>query len=303
MWDMNVQIERGVIVRLPSRQTEQLHDTGELSDVRFVDAAGLAQEEAREELKKAAGPAMRVRIKSDGPIAVRSRDDSLRLDVELDLTSTKVGAMTAVNGNVQVVRGWVDVLGRRYTVERGWVRFGGEMPPNPGLDIRVAHQFPETTVYIDVGGRVSNPTVTFASDSGQYDQAQLLGMVLGGDAGSGGGGETGADPSDKAANAAAGLVANQVAGVIRKAGLPVDVLRVGSDPEAGGTGLNVVTVGKWLTDRLFVAFRVRNTQGESAKNQGEGTFQHFFTRDWMWEGVVGPEENSIDLLWIVPLGR
>jgi uncharacterized protein involved in outer membrane biogenesis len=303
MWDMNVQIERGVIVRLPSRQTAQLHDTGELSDVRFVDAAGLAQEEAREELKQAAGPAMRVRIKSDGPIAVRSSDDSLRLDLELDLTSTKVGGMTAVDGNVKVARGWVDVLGRRYTVERGWVRFGGEMPPNPGLDIRVAHQFPEVTVYIDVGGRVSNPTVTFASDSGQYDQAQLLGMVLGGDASSGGGGETGADPTDKAANAAAGLVANQVAGVIRKAGLPVDVLRVGSDPEAGSSGLNVVTVGKWLTDRLFVAFRVRNLEGESDKNQGEGTFQHFFTRDWMWEGVVGPQENSIDLLWIVPLGR
>ncbi len=301
MWDMKVQIERGVIVRLPSRQTAQLHDTGELSDVRFVDAAGLAQEEAREELKQAAGPAMRVSIKTDGPIAVRSRDDSLRLDVEVDLTSTKVGSQTAVDGNVQVVRGWIDVLGRRYDFERGWVRFGGEIPPNPSLDIRVSHQFPEAEIYIDVGGRLSKPTVTFASDSGQYDQGQLLGMVLGGDSPGSGSAEN-ADTSQQATAAAAGLVANQVAGVIRKAGLPIDVLRVGSDPEAGGSGLNEVTIGKWLTDRLFVAFRVRSTI-KADENKTEGTFQHFFTRDWMWEGVVGPQENSIDLLWIVPLGR
>jgi translocation and assembly module TamB len=299
MWDMKVVIERGVIVRLPSQKTEQLHDVGELEDVKFTDAEGLAQEEAREQIKKAAGPSMRVRIETQNLIAVRSRDDMLRIDLRIKLTSTQVGAANAVEGNVEVVRGWIALFGQRYDVERGWVRLGGEIPPNPSLDIRLAHAFPETIVYIDVGGTVRKPIVEFASDSGQYEQGELLAMVLGG--GPSAGGEQGnSTTQEKAESAGLGLVANQVAGVARDAGLPVDVLRFGNDPEEGG--VNEVTVGKWLSDRLFVAFRYRNTQDED-KNPSEGTFQHFFTRDWMWEGVVGTRENSIDLLWIVPLGR
>jgi autotransporter translocation and assembly factor TamB len=300
MWDMTVLIERGVIVRLPSQKNEQLHDVGELDDVKFVDAEGLAQEEAREEIKKAAGPSMRVRIKTDNLVAVRSRDDMLRLDLKINLTTTQVGAANTIQGNVEVVRGWIALFGQRYDVERGWVRFNGEIPPNPGLDIRVAHAFPDTIVYIDVGGTVQKPIVEFASDGGQYDQGELLAMVLGGGPSAGGGDGASSTTQEKAESAGLGLVANQVAGVARDAGLPVDVLRFGNDPEEGG--VNEVTVGKWLSDRLFIAFRYRNTQDED-KNPSEGTFQHFFTRDWMWEGVVGTRENSIDLLWIVPVGK
>ena len=301
MWDLSVRIEKGMVVRLPSQKADKLHSTGGLDDVKFTDAAGLAQAEAQEEIKKAAGPEMRVRISADGPVAVRSSDDAIRLDLGIDLTSTKIGAATAVEGTVEGERGWVVLQGQRYQVERAQVRFGGEIPPNPNLDVRLSHQFPDDTIYIDVTGNVSKLKLSFSSESGRYGQDELFAAFLSGNApgDSGGGGVS----TSGAQSAAVGILANQVAGVARQAGLPVDVLRFSSDEESEGqAGPNVVTVGKWLTDRLFVAFRYRSN-ADATKNQAEGQFQHFFTRDWMWEGVAGARENSIDLLWIVPLKR
>jgi hypothetical protein len=302
MWDMNVRIEKRFVVRLPSQKAEKLHATGDLDDVKFTDAAGLAQAEAQEEIKRSAGPEMRVHITSDGLVAVRSSDDAIRVDLTINLTSTKIGGATAIEGTVEGQRGWVVLQGQRYQVERAQVRFGGEIPPNPNLDVRLSHQFPEDTIYIDVTGSVSKLTLSFSSESGRYGQDELFAAFLSGNA-PGDSGGSGVSKSG-AESAAVGILANQVAGVARQAGLPVDVLRFSSDEESEGqgTGPNVVTVGKWLTDRLFVAFRYRSTT-DGNKNQAEGQFQHFFTRDWMWEGVAGARENSIDLLWIVPLKR
>jgi autotransporter translocation and assembly factor TamB len=292
MWQVNVKIERGLVVRLPSQKGLKLHESGPLDDVVFVDAAGAAQEAAREELKRAAGPAMRMTIVSDDMVEVRS--DELRLDMRVKLTMTQVGGVNVVDGTIEAERGWIEIVGRRYTIERALVIMAGEIPPDPRLDIRVSHQFPDALVFIDVTGRASQPQVSFASDSGAYDQAQLLGMILGGEGGGSG------SLTDKAEGAAANVVASQVASMIRQAGLPVDALRIGTDTE---TQERYVTVGKWLTDRLFVAYSYRETT-DTAKNSNEVTFQHFFTQAWMWEGTTGDKgATSLDLLWIVPLGR
>lgn len=292
MWDITLDIERGLLVRLPSTGGVQLHDAGPLDDVAFTDAAGTAQEVAREQLKKASGPSMRLRIKSDDLIAVRS--DQLRIDLRVDLTMTTINGVAVMDGSVEGVRGWIEIVGRRYTLERARVLFAGEIPLDPRLDVRVSHQFPDTLVFIDVQGRLSEPEVTFGSD-GAYDQAQLLGLILGGEGGGGG------SLSEGAPGAAANVVANQVAGLIRQAGLPVDALRVGQ--EEGDEQSRYVAIGKWLTDRLFVAYKYRDTT-DTLKNRNEATFQHFFTTNWMWEGVAGDRgAASIDLLWIVPLGR
>lgn len=294
MLDVEVRIEKGLLVRLPSTSGVQLHDSGPLDDVVFTDAAGAAQEAARQELKNAAAPMMRLRIVSDDLIAVRGEE--LRLDLKVKLTMTQVGGVNVLDGNIEGVRGWIEIVSRRYEIERAWVLFAGEVPLDPRLDVRVSHQFPDTLVYIDVQGRMSEPQVSFASDSGRYDQAQLLGFILGGE----GGGGTGS-LSESTPGAAANVVANQVAGVIRQAGLPVDALRVGT--EEGDAQSRYVTVGKWLTDRLFIAYRYRDTT-DIMKNRNEATVQHFFSKDWMWEGVAGDRgAASIDLLWIVPLGR
>jgi len=295
LWTVKTTIEKGVIVRLPGGQTAKLHPTGPLEDVTFVDPAGLAEAEGRRKAKQSTGAiGLRMKIRSADRIIVRG--DIIRTDLRVKLDVTMIEGKTAVVGTVDAVRGWVEIVGRRYDIERSWVVFEGEMPPDPRLDIRVAHRFQATTLYIDVVGPLSKPSVTFASDSGQYDQAQLLAMVLGSEPGEK---RSDTDTSHQAAGAAAALIAGQVGTALRRSGLPVDSLKVGT--EAGSEKqVTYVTVGKWLTDRVFVAYR-RRFEADVNENANEGVFQHFFARDWMWEGAAGDRGTaSIDLLWVVP---
>jgi translocation and assembly module TamB len=252
---------------------------------------------ARAEIRKASSPSLRLRVRTQDSIAIRA--DMARLDIRTDLTITQVGTQVALQGTVEAVRGWVEISTRRWPIERARVLFDGEIPPNPRLDVRLSHRFTQATVYIDVAGRASAPRVTFASDSGRYDQAQLLGLVLGGESPGGGANET---MADKAGGAFASVIAGKVAGAIKKAGLPVDALRVGT--EGGGDELSYVTVGKWINEKLFVAYQHRFNQTDPNANLNEATFQHFLARDWMWEGVAGDRGTaSVDLLWMVPIGR
>ncbi len=295
LWSIETRIAKGVVVRLPSGQTAKLHETGPLKDVTFVDPAGLAEAEGRRKVKQSSGAmGVRLKIRTDDRIIVRG--DIVRTELRVKLDVTMIEGKTSVTGTVDAVRGWVEIVGRRYDIERAWVVFEGEMPPDPRLDVRVSHRFTQTTLYIDVVGPLSKPNITFASDSGQYDQAQLLAMVLGSEPGEN---QADTDTSHKAAGAAAALIAGQVGTALRRSGLPIDALKVGT--EAGNEQLvTYVTVGKWINDRMFIAYR-RRFEAEVTENLNEGVFQHYFARDWMWEGAAGDRGTaSVDLLWIVP---
>jgi hypothetical protein len=295
LWSVEARIAKGVVVRLPSGQTAELHKTGPLEDVTFVDPAGLAETEGRRAAKEASGvTGVRLKIRTDDRVVVRG--DMVRTDLRVKLDVTMIDGKTAIHGTVDAVRGWVEIVGRRYDIERAWVIFAGEMPPDPRLDIRISHRFTQTTLYVDVAGHVSKPKITFASDSGQYDQAQLLAMVLGSEPGESQG-DT--DASHKATGAALAFAAGQVGTALKRSGLPIDAVKVGT--EAGSErAVTYVTVGKWITDRMFVAYR-RRFEAEVTENLNEGVFQHYFARDWMWEGAAGDRGTaSFDLLWIVP---
>jgi translocation and assembly module TamB len=295
LWNITTTIGKGVVIQLPSQGTTKLHDTGPLDDVTFVDPAGLAEAESRRQAKKTTDAiGIRMKVHSENRIIVRG--DMVRTDVRVKLVATMIEGKTSVTGTVDAVRGWVEIIGRRYDIERAWVVFEGEMPPDPRLDIRVAHRFTQTTLYIDVVGPLSKPNIAFASDSGQYDQASLLAMVLGNDPGEE---RADTDNTHKATGAALAFAAGQASTALRRSGLPVDALKVGT--EAGSEQqVSYVTVGKWITDRMFIAYRRRFT-ADLLENQNEGVFQHFFARDWMWEGAAGDRGTaSIDLLWVVP---
>jgi translocation and assembly module TamB len=295
LWTITTTIGKGVVVRLPSQGTSKLHETGPLEDVTFVDPAGLAEAESRRQAKKTTDAiGVRMKILTDNRIIVRG--DMVRTELRIKLIATMIEGKTSVTGTVDAVRGWVEIIGRRYDIERAWVVFEGEMPPDPRLDVRVSHRFTQTTLYIDVVGPLSNPNIAFASDSGQYDQAALLAMVLGNDPGEE---RPDTDNAHKATGAALAFAAGQATTALRRSGLPVDALKVGT--EAGSDQqVSYVTVGKWLTDRVFIAYRRRFT-AEVTENQNEGVFQDFFARDWMVEGTAGDRGTaSLDLLWVVP---
>ena len=194
-------------------------------------------------------------------------------------------------GNLGLSRGVLDLFNRRYQVDKAALHFDGS--PDPRLDVRITHDFPEVTTITEVRGRMSKPELVLSSQPPQYSQAELLGFLLGG--------EPGGDPQNapsatqRVEGAGASFLANQVGGYVKKA-LPVDidVLRYES---ASSTSSAAVTVGTWLTDTLFLAYR-QHLETRPDENSGEGEVEYWIQRRLVLEGVAGDRGvDGVDLLW------
>jgi translocation and assembly module TamB len=194
-------------------------------------------------------------------------------------------------GNVSISRGVLDLFSRRYAIDKALLNFDGS--PDPMLDVRITHEFPEVTTVTEVRGRASKPTLVLSSQPGQYSQAELLGFLLGGEPG--GDPENAPSATQRVENVGASFVANKIGGYVKKA-LPidVDVLRY---EVASSTSSAAITVGTWITDVLFLAYR-RHLEARPDENTGEGEVEYWLQRRLVLEGVVGDRGvNGLDMLW------
>ena len=201
--------------------------------------------------------------------------------------SSEVG----IDGNIHLARGVLDLFNRRYNVDRAALHFDGS--PDPVLDVRITHDFPEVTTITEVRGRMSKPELSMSSEPAQYSQAELLGFLLGGEPG--GDPEMAPSATERVAGAGASFIGNKIGGYVKRA-LPVDVdvLRYEA---ASSTSSAAVTVGTWITDTLFLAYR-RHLEARPDENAGEGELEYWIRRRLVLEGVVGDRGvNGVDLLW------
>lgn len=209
-----------------------------------------------------------------------------RMNVTVDVDK-EVGIV----GNVNVSRGVLDLFNRRYLVDKAALYFDGS--PDPRLDVRITHDFRDVTTITEVRGRMSKPELILSSEPGTYSQAELLGFLLGGEPG--GDPEMAPSAEQRVAGAGASFIANKVGGYVKKA-LPVDVdvLRYEA---SSATESARVTVGTWITDTLFLAYR-RHLEARPDENAGEGEVEYWIQRRLVLEGVVGDRGvNGADLLW------
>ena len=75
------------------------------------------------------------------------------------------------------MRGDYDFAGRRFRLDRGIIRFRGESPPNPTLDIRAEAQVQGLDASVLVQGTGLKPEISFASVP-QLPQDELLSRIL-----------------------------------------------------------------------------------------------------------------------------
>jgi autotransporter translocation and assembly factor TamB len=196
-----------------------------------------------------------------------------------------------VVGQLMLSRGVLELFGRRYQIDKANLHFDGS--PDPVLDVRIMHDFPEATTVTEVRGRMSKPQLILSSQPAQYTQAELLGFLLGGEPG--GDPENAPSSTERVAGAGASFLSNKLGGYVKSA-LPVDidVLRYES---ASSTSSAAVTVGTWVTDVLFLAYR-RHLESRPDENAGEGEVEYWIRRRLVLEGVVGDRGvNGLDLLW------
>jgi translocation and assembly module TamB len=83
----------------------------------------------------------------------------------------------AFTGRADLVRGDYEFAGRTFRLDRGVIRFRGESPPNPLLDIRALAQVQGLDATILVQGTGLKPEISFASNP-QLPQDELLSRIL-----------------------------------------------------------------------------------------------------------------------------
>ncbi|WP_234419142.1 translocation/assembly module TamB domain-containing protein [Sphingomonas sp. EC-HK361] len=166
----------------------------------------------------------------------------------------------AITGRANLVRGDFEFAGREFELARGVIRFAGEVPANPALDIEANANVTGLNATIRVTGVAQKPEIAFTSVPA-LPQDELLSRLLFGTSIT----NLSAPEALQLAAAVAALQnggngLNPINAVRRAAGL--DRLRIlPADPQTGqGTS---VAAGKYIT-RRFYAEIVTDGQGYSA---------------------------------------
>lgn len=210
------------------------------------------------DLRRRAPWRLDIKVDSRNQLAVTG----LGLDSEwrgkLDLGGTVENP--AITGRVDLVRGGYEFAGRRFDLERGSIRFLGEAPPDPLLDITANANLNGVSATIGVTGTGQKPEIRFTSIPA-LPEDELLSRLL-----------FGTSITNLSAPEALQLAAavgslrggsgglNPINAVRRAAGL--DRLRILPADPTIGTG-TAIAAGKYIGRRTFVEV-ISDGQGYSA---------------------------------------
>jgi translocation and assembly module TamB len=117
-----------------------------------------------------------IQIRIANNLWVRHRNGNAELSGNLRVTKASGGNPT-VTGLIETIRGWVGFQGRRFTLTRGRLEFGGGEKIDPSLDVVAEYRAGNYLISAMVKGTAEKPTLTLASDP-QLDQADILSVLL-----------------------------------------------------------------------------------------------------------------------------
>jgi translocation and assembly module TamB len=107
---------------------------------------------------------------------IKHQDADVELAGEVNVTKLANGKAKLV-GTINIVRGWLNLRGRRFTLTRGRVVFTGGENLNPTLDIVAEHRLSQYVVEAVVGGTIEKPVLTLRSEPA-LEQADILALLL-----------------------------------------------------------------------------------------------------------------------------
>ncbi|MGE0713950.1 MAG: translocation/assembly module TamB domain-containing protein, partial [Alphaproteobacteria bacterium] len=199
--------------------------------------------------------ALDLKVDIPGRLFVRGRG----LDSEWRGSLTVRGTADApqVFGSISTVRGRYDLIGRRFTVERGVISFDGD-PAAASLDLLATATAGQLRATVTVTGSVAAPQLTLGSDP-PLPQDEVLAQVLFGKS-------TAQMTPGQAVQLA--QAAAELTGIGGGAGLVDRVRRsLGLDAlDVGGESGTSVTLGKYVADGVFL--KVNPNPGENASAVG-----------------------------------
>lgn len=232
------------------------------------------------------GPVYRLNLQLNAPnrIFVRGRG----LQAELG-GAIRVGGTTAnvvPSGQIELLRGTFDILGRRLELDRGLITLQGRL--QPVMDFSASTTTSEGSATLLISGALDSPIIEVTSDPERPSEEALAMLVFG-------------DEFTSLSPLRIAQLASSLATLGGKGGgfisrlrerLGLDTLDIGTD--AGGSGQ--VGVGNYLSDTIYTDFSI-NAEGETevnlnldvtdnltikgkADNTGDTSLGLFFERDY-----------------------
>lgn len=192
--------------------------------------------------------ALQLVISAPNQVFVRGRGLDAELGGELRLGGTS--AAIVPSGGFDLIRGRLDILGKRLVLTRASMRLEGDF--DPYLDVIASNQGSSVTTFVGIEGPASDPKVSFWS-SPELPEEEVLSQLL----------------FDRDLNSLSPLQAARLAGAVAtlagkggvgligklRGGLGLDDFDVNTNTR-GGTQ---VTAGKYLNDRTYTEIQMDDT--------------------------------------------
>jgi translocation and assembly module TamB len=264
-----------------------------VAELGFQDAIGGAGEEAPAPQR----PQRTYLITMDAPRNLWIKGNDLNLEVGLsDGFHVEYAQEPLVFGDVNVLRGRIDVLGRRFDVEKdSQVRFGGP-PISPFLNVTATYSNEQEhiKVFVTVRGEGKDLSIKTNSEPPLSESEIYVLLVTGHSTTLKHGTGASASGSSQAVSLLGSLAAAQLKKTVASK-LPLDVISI----EAGDKGLSKLEAGTYVSDRIYVGYTYRVTAlPERGENANAVRVEYQLSPRWSIEGEYGDAKaGGVDLIW------
>ena len=155
-----------------------------------------------------------------------------------------------VTGNIDVVRGDYQFMGKLFVIESGTVSFKGKEIINPFIDVRALYEISSIEVYINITGTAEKPKIQLSSDP-PLDENEIVSYLVFGTSSDTLGTDDRVAFQEKAGEFLGAMAVDEIRDMFGDQ-FAVDVITIkGGQTGFGETGLEV---GKYVTEDLYVGY-------------------------------------------------
>lgn len=244
----------------------------------------------------------RLALTSERDVWLMHEDFSVQVGVDLELEREPQGMK--LSGEAALRRGELALLGKPFRLEKGAIRFTGDIPADPELDLKARHDLRTgEALLVHVTGRASAPQLAF---SGAATNAGEAAYVLSG-------ARSKSNASNQAQNDAAAFAASVTAGLLsvaarREFGDWVPMITIENDERTGSPGRARAgfdasnLIPPWLSGfarGAYVEGIVGSGESSGSKRMGLGVrLELSLPRDFITSMGYGPGATwSTDVAW------
>ena len=226
----------------------------EIENIKFIDEKDADKEEfifTGEKKEDFVEEYIALDLSLDIPKESRVKGAGANIEVEGKLDVDKnYNEPYTISGNIDVIRGDYQFMGRLFKIENGTVSFRGKDIADPFLDLRATYEVSGVEVYINITGTAEKPRIQLSSDP-PLDENEIVSYLVFGTSS-----ETlGTDERVQIQEKAGEVLGTMAVGELREAlgeELAIDVMTI----KGGQTGFRDthLEIGKYLTDDLYIGY-------------------------------------------------